>query len=875
MRALQSVAQAPFNQQQQAAEQPDDQGHAEDYLGCVGQFGRKNLTLGPVLEEADQEQQFDQQQAPVGEPSSPEWRPGAFRHGSSVGLPVSGQRGGGGPALSGSRRGEHAVMAWVWSFLLSVSSIVGLAAVEVRLQAPLTTVHRLAPTGFGQGERLQVDLVVPAAAPADLGVGAYRTDRDGTWFQRLHPQRLQAGRQRLVFDLGPAAALVGEPHQAGWTPVVAAESYRAGLFFWSASASRVRLQVMRVQWDAAPKREAPRPAPGLRDLALPGLQDDHIAWTTGERWQLACRPHPMPADPYDPEGFRLVLRLTDPQEKPLRFEGFYREPFVFDDAGDHEEAVPVADGHFALRWRPRRPGRYRASLQARWPDGQEVVTPLPDILVEGPVWDDYVRVDRVDPRFFATGRLTGRSRFYWSTGINLRSVSDTRSNAKLNTLRTPDRGLQAYKSYFKRFGAAGCGIAEVWMSSWNLALEWRADWPGFHGMGRYHQANAERLDRLLELAWAEGMRINLVVRNHGMGSHRTDHEWEHNPYNAALEDSRADGGSDVTPGPLAEAHLLWTDPVALAGQERLRRYLVARYADHPAIFAWKLWTEQNLTAGRAHDRLAWHRQAAERWQVLDAYGHPVTTHWSGDYRTPDRSIVALPELDFACIDAYHKNSEQPSESLADLFEDGLLGKRGGLGRFRKPILITEYGGNWNACPEPQLVAEHRAGPWISLITGYGSGPMLWWFQWVDQHDQWQPYGALARFLDGEDLRSSGRSPERLARPCHLPSESQAGPLWSRGWYRSGYLLGYLLDRRWIWNGDRSREHSAAVITIGDSVAAGDMLLEWWNADTGEPLGQRHIDHHGGRLRITAPAFTGHLAFKLKRQATGRKVGDHL
>jgi hypothetical protein len=117
---------------------------------------------------------------------------------------------------------------------------------------------------------------------------------------------------------------------------------------------------------------------------------------------------------------------------------------------------------------------------------------------------------------------------------------------------------------------------------------------------------------------------------------------------------------------------IFTSPLAFADQESLRRYLIGRYADHPAVLGWKLWSEINLTAAgemgrrrgqdaggiqvsdddRHHALLNWHERAAARWHALDSYGHGVTTHWSGDYRQPEFDIVALPGLDYICIDAY-------------------------------------------------------------------------------------------------------------------------------------------------------------------------------------------------------------------------------
>jgi hypothetical protein len=493
-----------------------------------------------------------------------------------------------------------------------------------------------------------------------------------------------------------------------------------------------------------------------------------------------------------------------------------------------------------VRFRPSRPGTYQVKLEAAWDGAAPQVTELPPLEVSGQPWDDYVRVDPGDPRFFSTGGRIDERRLYWPVGLNLHSVWDLRTRDCCRTKLTPNRIWNSYEAYLRRLAANGGNAAEIWLSSWSLILEWRRDWNGFHGTGRYSEENAERLDRVLDLARELGIRVNLVIYNHGQASTGSDHEWENSPWNSA------------NGGPLAAAQHYFTDPRALAGQEQLRRYLIARYADHPAVMGWKLWSEQNLTAGGGFLR-QWHVKAAERWQLLDPYGHGVTTHWAGDYRSPDRAIVAQPGMSYICIDAYHGRGAM----LAQLIYDGLQAVDG-LGRYGKPILVTEYGGSPGACPEPQLIAEHHSGPWAGLVSGNAGAPMLWWFEWVDQRDQWAPYRAVASFLDGEDLRGAD------ARPAVIATLGGLGPLWSRAWVRPGRVLGYVLDHDWGVLGEVDREHREVKVRIGEQVAAGRMTLEWWDAERGGRIASEELDHPGGTLDLAAPPFKRHLAYKLVR-----------
>ncbi len=724
-----------------------------------------------------------------------------------------------------------------------------LSAVEIDLRAPLTTlVPQRQPLAADQ-TAIEAEVTVPADAPPDLGVGAYVNDQHGRWFQIAQPGVLGPGQHTLRIAIGAAAELRGEPWPAGWSPASAATMRRGGLYFWSASGSRAHLVVTGAAFapGTTPARAATStastapaaPPPGrILDLRLDGQGEGGCAATTGVRWSLGLRPAPFPANPDDPAQFHVDLLVTAPDGKEARVPGFWYEPVRLSDRGDRELAAIAGPGEFRVRFRPRQPGTHRLVLVAQWAGGNEQRTALPPLIVGGPPWDGYVRTDAKDPRFWSVDGA-----WWWALGPNLRSVNDTRGRERLHTRLTPDRGTAAYDAYLTRLAANGVTAVEIWMSSWNLALEWRADWQGFYGLGRYNQGNAARLDRILDRCSELGIRVNLVINNHGQATVNNDPEWADNPVN------RTQGG------PLVEPWQVFTDPAALAAQERLRRYVVARYADHPAILGWKLWSEVNLTAGRPGALRDWHAQAVSRWHELDTYHHGVTTHWSGDYHVPDRVILAQAGLDYLCIDAYHGEDRL----LADLIQASVLDPYRGLGQYGKPVLTTEFGGNWDACPAEQLVAEHASAPWAGLVSGQAGSPMIWWFEWLDQRDAFAPYRAVSSFIRGEDPRGDGRS-------IALAATSAGGALWARGWVRPGRLLGYVLDSAWGANGLGEANHPAAEVVVGGAISPGSITVEWWDAGRGGLLSSQRIDHPGGDLHLHPPVFARHIAFKMLRVA---------
>lgn len=701
---------------------------------------------------------------------------------------------------------------------------------NLTLQSPLTTLMRLDQPVSAPVRALRAVITVPANAPTDLGVGVFVVDQHGRWFQGLRPGVLTAGTHAVELPIAGHGSLLAMSDRGRWTPATAHQISRAGLFFWSAQASRATIAVTQTTLEALTALEEPH--------RLTEMRMDNQA-STGQRWSVSLRPQPFPSNPFDPAEFSIDAVITLPDGKEERVSGFLDQPMTHHDRGDRESVVPSGSDAFTVRFRPRQPGIHQIRLEARWnvTKGTVITLPLPALNVSGNPWDDYVRVDAGDPRFFAiNGQL------FWPRGPNLHSVYDTRGSDRMRTVLTPDRGMFAYDSYLRRLAPHGVNAVEVWLSSWNLALEWRADWPGFHGQGRYNLENAWRIDQLLDLAQSLGIRVNLVLNNHGQASTNSDAEWGSNPYNRQRS------------GQVADATAFFTDPWALAGQERLRRYLVARYADHPAILGWKLWSEVNLTAGRGQNLRTWHEQAAASLKALDSYAHPVTTHWCGDYNLVDRTIAAQPGLDYLCIDAYHGSDRLLADLLWRSTMDPVL--RRGLAQFNKPVLTTEFGGNWDACFEPQMIAENASGPFAGLVSGHAGSPMLWWFEWLDQGNHVAPYRAVSAFIRNEDLRGGD------ARSIVLGATSSSGTLWCRAWSRPGHMLGYLLDQDWGRLGRDAVTHTQAAIDIGSGIAAGRMTVEWWDADDGAWNKVVPIDHAGGHLQLQPPAFQRHIAFKV-------------
>ncbi len=738
---------------------------------------------------------------------------------------------------------------------------------DIRLRSPLSTLLPIAAPLDADGVSLEVDVDVPVDVAGDVGVGAFAVDAAGHWFQQTRDGVLTPGHHLLKFTIGSHQPMVSEGDRARWTTASWSMTRQVGIFFWSAHANRSpfrinSIKVVKVnvidQGNAMPVDKA---MPRLIDCQIAGM-DSHknvARCVAGDRWNVSLCPLPFPRNPYDPKEFSLDAVVTDPNGRELKIPGFFEQPMQMIDRGDREVSRRICPGRFIIRFRPSMPGRYQVRFTSIWKDGTSLTSTMPDLEVSGPARDVMVRVDPDDPRFFSVG-----GQMWWPIGINLHSVYDMSSRYQMGTNPTPDRGWFAYAPRIDRFSLAGGTAAEIWLSNWNLGLEWSPDGHGHEGLGRYHEANAARLDAILDRAWEKGVRVNLVIQNHGQASININTDWANNPYN------RAKGG------PLANATEIFSAPIALAGQEQMRRYIVARYADYPSILGWKLWSEVNLTAGgndrgmrppdnapaedgTGHDQLRlWHERAAARWHDLDIYRHPVGTHFSGDYRRVYPDIAALPGIDYFCFNAYHREPIRGRYALdlANLLYLGLHEPRTGLGRFLKPAMITEYMGTSRGGAEPFMRCEHASGAWLALVTGHAGSPMSWWFEWIEQRKYWEPYTAIARFIVGEDLRG------KQAHSISLTTTSAGESLRARAWSKPGRNLGYIIDRNWATDGLRAEFHENSILRLDHESDRGLFHVEWWDADTGVLLGVSPIDHPGGVLEILVPRFQRHIAFKL-------------
>jgi len=383
--------------------------------------------------------------------------------------------------------------------------------------------------------------------------------------------------------------------------------------------------------------------------------------------------------------------------------------------------VSGGGGHFAVRYSPVAPGRWRYRLFCETKNGR-VWGPGGSFECRGGAEKGFVRSKGSPYLTFEDGTA------FVPIGENL---GWAHKNAYLD-----------YRRWVSRLAANGGNFIRVWMPAWGLGLEWRKGWGGYNGLGWYQQSNAAVLDWLLDYCAREHVYVMLSLDHHGQVSSRVDPNWKDNPYNAA------------NGGPCEHTWDFFTDATARALIRNRFRYIVARYGHSSSLFCWELFNEVDWTDDFAHHRAgvaSWHGEMAAWLRRLDVNHHLVTTSF-GDARW-DPLTWTLPGIDFTQT---HYYTNKPLDSVLSTATERYRRLYG------KPTLTGEFGlsttGEGLAKADPDGTYVHNA-LWATLLSGaMGAGLPWYWDNYIDELDLYSCFYGVAVFARHLDLIGHGYAP---------------------------------------------------------------------------------------------------------------------
>lgn len=574
-------------------------------------------------------------------------------------------------------------------------------------------------------------------------------------------------------------------------------------------------------------------------------------------------------NPFDPEkaDISCIVEHKASGKKTEHF-GFWFQDYDRAERFVEDELKPMGRPEWRVRITPREEGEHTYKLRVKLKNEAPLELPARPFFCMPSEGKGFISVSKKDTRFFEFEN----GEFYYPIGHNLSSPVDIRCwKIVFNQDPPAGRGLPMYIDYFDKMEKNGENMAEVWMASWWLGIEWTSRWRDYYGAGRYSLQHAWKLDYVLDLARKHGIYIHVVLDNHGKFSDWCDWEFDNNPY------SRKSGGDA---GVVNNAEEFFTDPTCRKWHRNKLRYIAARWGCDPAVMGWELCSEYDLVGGTSqvtqrgsHPRQyfhrsptlkAWAREMIGHLRQCDPYGHPVTNHYATDTRWVDADLAREPAgngqslFDYVATDVYRPPEKRYTLSALEnqqWFNVNLKGEA------RKPFWITEYGGDFNAAPVDYLISDVHCGMWSTWLTEGAGTPLFWWYDVVDVNNLYPYYKAFAAYAKGEDRRGLNG----LTAPLTITSSTSGAVVgYSYRWPTGAYA--------WVYNDAAMRSmppegerpsHEGIEAVIPD-LTPGKYRVEYWNCYTGKIDKSEDVELKGRALRLAFPTFVNDMAVKVKR-----------
>lgn len=728
-------------------------------------------------------------------------------------------------------------------------------------------------------ERLEFSAQLPGQAGGSLLV-AWATDNHHRWYQQTIGW-LPAGRpwRTMAIDFADQAEWQPVAHATPWDGSQRRRIRRLGIIAWphqlQATTRELRLDNM-IRFG---EPSEPSDASTLRITTVAGPNQAvaaHAVWETQFDLSLQAR------NPYDPRHADVRIELSGPGGETRQFPAYWHEPHTIAREGDHERVRANGLGQWRTRVAVDVPGTWRFRIIARikWRDDWREATgdwQAVQVTAADPERLPRIRQASNDPRYWETEH----GDFFYPLGINLRSPGDERQDPLLNRMdvdwRSEDLeadGTAAYVRWFATMQQHQMNYARVWMSPWWMGLEWHRSWDDFGGLMVYNQANAARMDRIVELAAAHRIYLQVELQNHGMTSQNVDEQWDPEP------ETREPGSpyNAVNGGPCRRAFDYFTNEEAWHAHQARLRYTVARWGAYQHIMAWVLSSELEFTGawwqeafnrgerGHSPTTTAWVERNLAWFTDNDHHQRPVSVHFSHPWRAGQfwRDTAGL---GFNNSNAYTGFQSEMGQ---------LGGRRAGLGSammrylsdhfppwdLERPTMIGEWGGHWSERSPQVLEAELRVGTWLQAVLPYGGNVGFWWWLYLDAGDEWDRYAVIARFLNGDDPRGTNLRPVRF--------DVDGGPVFAAGSSGPDRHRIYAWQRgidKTPWNG---RTVHTGQLQITGNEPGSRWRVEVYSPEDGSLLattGARANDN--GVIRYQLGAVAPDLAIKLDRVDSSR------
>lgn len=309
---------------------------------------------------------------------------------------------------------------------------------------------------------------------------------------------------------------------------------------------------------------------------------------------------------------------------------------------------------------------------------------------------------------------------------------------------------------FEKMGAAGLNWSRVWMTHFYKSsnLDWV--WGKPIARGTLDLQVARLWDQRIRAAERSGLRLQVVLQHHGQYSTQTSSDWRWNPWNAAK------GGFLATPD------AFFTDPTARELTRMKWRYIVARWGYSPAIMAWELFNEVELTDAYTgtvvHAVAGWHADMSAYLRDIDPYRHLITSS------APPLDDPVWRTMDYYQPHAYPQ--DVVTRAMAAAIPPGLP---------VKPCFLGEMGRGTERL-DLDDGRDLRCILWPSLLANDSGAAQYWSWTAADTNNLWPFFLSATRFaaMTGLTGRRSGKLIEARIATEARADISFGGGVWGPG-----------------------------------------------------------------------------------------------
>jgi hypothetical protein len=689
---------------------------------------------------------------------------------------------------------------------------------------------------------LSLRLFVPADAPGALQAIVYMKDNDLFYYQHLRRVHLPPGAwAEMDLDL-TARSADWEPagHYKPWdgycrrgirefgVKFISRERYEGSVF--------VDSPVLARDPDELPTRNA-----------IYNLHANTVEVGRYEKFELSFNLARTYHNPFDSDEVDVRGRFVRPDGTEVVVPGFFYQGYLRRMQQGAERLMPMGRSQWKIRFAPMQLGTYHYYVEVR--DGEGLRSELGTFRCVPSECHGFVRISEADPDCLEFDDGT----FYYPIGHNIAAVDDTRAHS-MGVGVPAEQRTYAYDRFLTRMGKNGINFGRVWMSPWNLGIEWSEAYDSqFRGLGRYSLQNAWRVDHVVETARRNGVYLMLLFTSHGeLG------EVETNFYGGGDEAQGSPYWSKLG-GPLDDPLELYESPEALDYYKRKARYIVARWGYATSIMAWELLNEVDLGFFRKPNSEHYGRTSARFVQQVLRHisRHDPPQHLTTSGFVWHRRPFARPTLKL----------EEMSIYAAHIFDQSLAARLAAdrefiREQFGKLMLVTEAGATPFAT-DPELTARRmRHTLWTSHMLPMAGAACPWWWVLIDQHDLYPTFGALAAFAAGEDRRGMGYAPapahgqeagERKRRlHAHCLRNEERGFCWL---YDPAHF-----SQHGAWSERQPRPARLRVPGLRDGL----YRVEVWDTREGSIVADIETPVRGGELAFELPPFEADVACKFMR-----------